>query len=169
MVLTRPDMAVYVQALQRHAAAPRIIDCKRLNTVVRCIQRQRIGIWYRRIPGELKLVVFSDAAFKTQPEESSGLALRGCTIWLTSTTGGGLTAADGGGQLLEWICRRQRRVVRSTFSAALNGVIDSLESAILVQIGLHQIYHGTEIAATDLADLMEKGGLRPKLDLVTLT
>ena len=33
-VLTRADTAIYIQALQRRGAKPRVIDCKRLNLVV---------------------------------------------------------------------------------------------------------------------------------------
>ena len=104
-VLTRPDIADYVQALQRRASAPRIADCRRLNAVVRCLKRQRVGIWYEKLAGEVSLTVFSDAAFKTMPEESSGLALRGCAMWLTVTKGEAVTSQNGKGQLLEWICR----------------------------------------------------------------
>ena len=39
IVLTRAELAVYVQALQRRAHAPRIEDCKRLNVVIRYMER----------------------------------------------------------------------------------------------------------------------------------
>ena len=37
-VLTRAGLAVYVQALQRRARAPRVTDCKRLNFVIRYVK-----------------------------------------------------------------------------------------------------------------------------------
>lgn len=40
-VLTRAELAVYVQALQRRAHAPRMKDCKRLNIVIRHMKRHR--------------------------------------------------------------------------------------------------------------------------------
>ena len=88
-------------------------------------------------------------------------------MWLTTDTAEGMTSSDGRGQLLEWICRRQRRVVRSTFSAELNGVIDSVEAALLVQMALHQIYRGTAATAKELAGQLETGQLYPPVDAVT--
>ena len=161
MVLTRPDVAVYVQSLQRHAATPRIIDLKRLNVVVRFIKAKVVDIWYPRLKGPVKLMAFSDAAFKTLPEESSGLALRGCCVLLVQDTG---SFAKGPCHLLEWICRRQRRVVRSTFSAELNGLIDTVEVTLLVQMGVHELICGAGATSSQLAKRLEVGTLQPPVD-----
>jgi len=48
-VLTRPDVAVFVAALQRFSHAPKIIHCKRLNAVVRWAQRNPKSIAYRQL------------------------------------------------------------------------------------------------------------------------
>ena len=45
-VLTRADLAVYIQALQRRGSGPRVVDCRRLNLVVRYLKRHRIGLKY---------------------------------------------------------------------------------------------------------------------------
>jgi hypothetical protein len=84
MILTRADLAVYVQALQRRASNPRITDCKRLNLIVRYAKRHKVGIWYEKLAGPVRLVCWSDAAFKAIPDEGSGLALRGCCVLLTT-------------------------------------------------------------------------------------
>ena len=72
----------------------------------------------------LKFVGFTDAAFKDQPAEPIGFAL-------------GLVG------IVDFIVRRQRRVVRSTFGAEFNGLVDGVEQLILLQFILHQIYCGT--------------------------
>ena len=166
MVLTRPDAAVYIQALQRRAHAPRVVDCKRLNLVVKFIKNQPSGIRYRKLKGTLRLVCFSDSAFRAVPEESSGLALRGCCILLASDDPKTPASPDGGCHLIEFCCRRQRRVQRSTFAAELNGLVDSLEVTVLIQMALHQLLHGCKATAAQLAEALEEGHLSPGLDAV---
>ena len=39
-VLSRADIAVYVQVLQRRGHAPRVVDIKRCNLVIRFLRRQ---------------------------------------------------------------------------------------------------------------------------------
>ena len=173
MVLTRVDLAVFVQALQRRAHRPRVVDCKRLNTVVRYARRKRVGIFYGPLNTRNCVVtVFSDAAFKAVPEESSGLALRGCVILLAETSDGRVGTAqllspDGNCHLLEFVCRRQRRVVRSTYSAELNGLIDSVEITLLVQFLLHQLFVGTSQSYAQLARAQESGQLKPPVRAAT--
>ena len=168
MVLTRVDIAVYVQALQRRAHSPRVKDCKRLNTVVRYVKRKKIGIKYGPLPpGDANLTVFSDAAFKAIPDESSGLALRGCVILLCTSGPEELINPSGTCHMLEYVCRRQRRVVRSTYSAELNGLVDSVEVTRLVRILFHQILHGTDQESFDMARAQDEGKLRPHIKAAT--
>ena len=65
-VLTRADAAIYIQALQRRAHAPRVVDCRRLNLVVRFLQRHKVGIVYEYVPGPHRLLGYPDAVFKAQ-------------------------------------------------------------------------------------------------------
>ena len=165
MVLTRSDISVYVQALQRRAQTPRKEDCKRLNVVCRYIKRRPRGLRYRKFRKGIPqaLICFSDAAFKALVEESSGLALRGCCILIAETGDDELTTGEGLCHLIEFICGRQRRVVRSTYSAELNGLIDSIEKAILVQILFHQIWCGCDQSVAVMATLQEEGKLQPPI------
>ena len=48
VVITRGDVAVYVQALQRRGSAPRVLDCRRINLVVRYLQRHKTVSSMRR-------------------------------------------------------------------------------------------------------------------------
>ena len=53
----------------------------------------------------------------------------------------------------------------SIFSAELNGLVYGVEPLLLLQITLHQIYCGTPQSPEVMTDLLEDGGLHPKLDI----
>ena len=71
----------------------------------------------------------------------------------------------GKADLVYFTVRRQRRVVRSTFGAELNWLVDSIEQMLSLQIALHHIYCGTGQSPEDMIDLLENGWLYPKLDI----
>ena len=56
-------------------------------------------------------------------------------------------------------------MVRSTFSAELNGGVDTLEGLMLIQIAMHQLTSGEWLSATDMAQLLDQGGLEPSASL----
>ena len=56
-------------------------------------------------------------------------------------------------------------MVRSTFAAELNALIDTIESLILLQLILHQVYCGTDQTSEELLIKMESGALYPPIDL----
>jgi len=76
------------------------------------------------------------------------------------------TSEDHRCNLLEYVCKRQRRVVRSTFSGEFNGLIISIELLQVLQMCLHQVWQGTETTATGLAALFESDGLEPECEAV---
>ena len=156
-VLTRAELAVYVQALQRRARAPRIIDCNRLDVVIRYMKRHKCGLKSITLKHPLKLVAFTNAAFKAQPEDATGLALRGLAATLCEDQGAGEQPHSDNlkANLVDFNVRRQRRVVRSTFSAELNGFVDSIEQMLLLQCTLHQICCGTAQSPERMIDLLE--------------
>ena len=134
-VLTRAELAVYVQALQRRAHAPGIKDCKRLNVVIRYMKRHKRGLKSIALQHPLELVAFTDVAFQAQPEEPTGLALRGLAAVLQEDRGIELRHGNNEfANMVDFIARRQRRVVRSTFSAELNGLVDSVEQMLLLAV-----------------------------------
>ncbi len=78
VVLTRMDVAVFISALQRVAHSPTVLHLKRLNALVRWLQRNLKRLRYRRLPnlnGGAHLRMYSDAAFKR--EGDSGHSMRG--------------------------------------------------------------------------------------------
>lgn len=79
-VLTRAELAVYVQALHRRAHAVRTKDCRGLNFAIRDMKRPKCGFTQIVLQHPLKLVGFTDAAFKAQPAEPTGFALGGLLL-----------------------------------------------------------------------------------------
>ena len=107
LVLANVAIAIYVQALQRHGHKPRGCDMKRLNVVVRWCKKHKCGIMFKKLQGELQIVAVPDAAFKSIPDESSGLALRGAVILLNCCNESNPTSEDHSCYLLEYVCKRQ--------------------------------------------------------------
>ncbi len=166
MTLTVAAICVFVQALQRRTQAPRAIDCRRINTLLRWLRRNSSGIWFRKLVGLLRIVGVSDAAFRAQPEDASGLALRGCVILLNTDSSTSPSSPDGLCNVLEYVCRRIRRVVRSTYSGELNSGIDTTELALLIQMAFFQIWYNPDATATQMAQLLDNGQLMPPVDIV---
>ena len=166
-VLTRVELAVYVQASQRRAHAPRMKDCKRSNVVIRYMQRHTCGLNLLTLQHPPKLVASTDAAFKAQPEEQIGLAPRGLAAVLCEYEGDSAKPHGDNGEvvLVDVIVRPQCRVVRSTFSAALNGCVDRAEQMLLLQCTLHQIYCGTAQSPERMIDLLDRRLIYPPVDI----
>ena len=62
--LTRAELAVYVQALQRRAHSFGIKDCKCCNLVIRHMERHKCGLKPVALQRPLELVGFVDDVFK---------------------------------------------------------------------------------------------------------
>ena len=106
----------------------------------------------------MRLVGFTDAAFKALVDEPSGLALRGlAAVQMADDALEFPRSKSGRANLLDYVTRKQRRVVRSTFSAELNGLVDSIESMLLLQATVHRVYCGIDASPMDLLDLLENG------------
>ena len=123
LTLTRYDIAVYVCALQRYSQSPMIKHAVALNRLLKYIQKTPFRCYYRKMGGTQRVTIVSDSAFRK--EEKDGLAMRGCLVCLTEHH-----SESPGGRLhvLEHYSRKQKRVCRSTFSAEINALVDSLES-----------------------------------------
>ncbi len=164
-VLTRPDIAVFVSALQRFSHAPLVIHVKRLNAVVRWAQRNPKSIIYRRldadnrrpagstVPTHLRMI--SDAAFKK--EEESGHSMRGAAYvrCLGGTQSDMVKSVNG--HLLDYVARSQRRVTRATFTAELQGGCDTVDKGLLLLTILDESNTG-KISAQSAMARREAGG-----------
>jgi len=152
-----------------------MVDCKRINIVLRYLVKERIGVHYRPLEGPVRLLGFTDSAFKALNDEGSGLALRGLAVVLTTEAVKKPDKRNPSAllppevplnvHLLEWLVRRLRRVVRSTFAAELNALIDSIETLLLLQLVFHQIYYGLSESMDTLVLKLEQGELYPPIDV----
>jgi len=156
--LTRVDILVFIAALQRFAHSPKIIHVKRLNAVVRWVQRNPKRLTYRSFSTILShLKVVSDAAFKKEEDKDKGFGLRG-SIYLRApgnTDKCFVLAATV--HCLEFMCKALRNVTRSTFSSELHAACDSVDLGILLQLLLHEISSGP-VTAMDARELRTSGG-----------
>lgn len=90
---------------------------------------------------QFQLVAFTDVAFKAKPEEPTGLALRGLAAALCEDNCDVEPMSQSSKVIfVDFIVRRQRRAVWSTFSAELNGLVDVIEQMLPLQCALHHIY-----------------------------
>ena len=73
---TRVDVMVFIVALQRQNHNPEVQHVRRLNKLLRWVQRNPKKLAYKKLPSrETHLRIISDAAFKKEIEE--GHCLRG--------------------------------------------------------------------------------------------
>ena len=134
------------------------------------MKRHEVGSWYSPVNGQVRLLGFTDDAFKAQDDEGSGLALWGLAVLLSFEI---LQAIQRHHQdkrrkpiLLDWISRRLKRFVRSTFAAERDALIKTIEPLMVLQLALHQCCCGTIETAETLLIKMEEGQLYPPIDMV---
>ena len=147
--LTRIDVIVFIAALQRYNHAPKVIHAKRLNSVVRWVQRNLIDLKYCHFDSKDNIIFgISDAAFKKEEEEAT--AMRGCVVIRTSSQSLHMLADCSEARLrespchiLEFASKKQRHVTRSTFAAELFGATDTADTMLVVVLALHEVETGT--------------------------
>ena len=59
--------------------------------------------------------------------------------------------------LIEWTSRKRRHVCRATYSAELFAAVDTTDTAVLINLALHEIMYGVQSLDT-LRALREEGG-----------
>ena len=141
---TRMDVIVFIVALQRRNHDPEIQHVRKLNKLLRWIQKVPKRLTYRRFPQqESHLRVVSDAAFKKETEK--GHCLRGA-LYLRAPGDNATAYANWQKQViihvLDWVCKNQRHVTRSTCSAELLSGGDAVDHGLLLSQMLHEIPKG---------------------------
>ena len=162
--LTRPDILVFVSALQRFSHAPKIIHCKRLNTVIRWAKRNPKCLRFAQLDTanrpagtmiQTHLRMYADAAFKK--EDDSGHSMRGALY--VRCIGKKIADFQGTrkGHLVDYVGAKQRRVVRATFSAELLNACDTQDKGLLLSQQFHEMCTG-QTHASCARELRERGG-----------
>ena len=143
-LLTRTDAAVYIVALQRHNMKPQRIHIKRLNRIVRWIQKDQQKVIFTRIQGPTYLRLVSDAAFRK--EDDTGHALKGHLFLRAKLTVGedsNIQCITTSVHILDSTDSKQKHVTRSTFGAELFSACECVDHGMqLVQI-LHELELGS--------------------------
>jgi hypothetical protein len=158
---TRADVAIFVVALQRVATRATTGHVLKVNQLVRYCRKTPCHLYYPKLEGPLQILTISDAAFRR--ESTAGLSMRGSFISLAEDRVG---LVGGRFHLIEFFARKQRRIVRSTFSAELNGVADSHEIARLISLSYASVKL-PNASASDLQRLETEGNLPYSIHIVT--
>ena len=145
---------------------------KRLNKLVRWLQKHPKKLAYRRLPASGRdlpetggraqgkvipthLRIISDAAFER--EGDSGHCLRGALFVRAPGTSETSFRTSGPVHVLEWVCKGQRHVARSTFAAELLSAGDAVDQGLLLVQQMHEMLVGP-ISASAARDRPIDGG-----------
>ena len=139
-LLTRPDVAVFVSALQRESHQAKIIHVKRLNVLLRWLQSNPKGITYPVMKYPTVLLQISDSSYKARATD--GLSVRGLVSVRVSLDDVIAGKAETPCHVLDYVSKAQRHVTRSTFSSELFAATDAVDSGLLQSIVLHELQHG---------------------------
>ena len=137
---TRVDALVYISALQRHNSKPQIIHVKRLNKLLAWLQANPKRLAYRQFDDsgrnnpeaarQTHLRIVSDAAFKR--EGDTGHCLRGAMFLRAPGQKEKDFIRSCIVHILDYVCRGQRHVARSTFAAELLSAGDATDQGLLL-------------------------------------
>ena len=152
-LMTQWWIAVYVIALQRETHKPKIIHLRRLNAIVRALQKKPAKIVYPSMECCKDVLAHSDSGFSK--EQDKGYGIRGSNIMRKGRcrrTGETLY------HLLDAVSRSHKRVTRSTFSAETLAAVACGDDLIPLLITFHEMDKGS-ISAQQARELRDNGGL----------
>ena len=139
-VQSRPDIAVYIAALQKECQQATYESARKLNKVLLWAQKNPKSITYASMstyPDALVLV--SDSAFKAR--ETDGLSMRGL-VCLRMQRENLYKTGPVACHLLHTVSKSQRHVTRSTFASELFAANDSMDFGLVQRLSLHELTHG---------------------------
>jgi hypothetical protein len=161
---------VFIVALQRRNHDPEVQHVRKLNKLLRWVQKHPKKLCYRRFANSSSgsrqaeaathLRTISDAAFKKETEK--GHCLRG-VLYLRAP--GNTMDAYLRWQVtivihvLDWVCKNQRHVTRSTFASELLSAGDAVDQGLLLAQLLQEIVHGP-MSATEARGQRLNGTLK---------
>ena len=139
-LLTRPDAAVFVTALQRESHKAQVIHVKRLNMLLKWLQSTPRGITYPVMEYPDMLLQISDSSYRAKADD--GLSVRGLVSVRVRAESihEGLKIVQC--HFVDWVSKAQRHVTRSTFSSELFAATDAVDSGLLNTVTLHELAHG---------------------------
>ena len=163
-LLTRPDLAVFISALQRESHKAKIIHVKRLNTLLKWAQSNPRRLSYAKMKYPDTLLQVSDASFKARAED--GLSVRGLISLRVSSEAVREGLRESTCHVLDFVSKAQRHVTRSTFSSELFAATDAVDCGLLHSVLLHELSKGPITAETARGLIEGTTESAVKLDLV---
>ena len=158
-LMTQHWIAVYVIALQRETSQPKIIHVRRLNAVVRALQKKPAHIVFPSMKCAKHLLAHSDSGFSK--EQDKGYGIRGANIMrkgYSKKTGNVVY------HLLDSVSRSHKQVTRSTFSSETLACVACADDLIPILLTFHEIERGT-VNAAQARELRENGNFAFKSTL----
>ncbi|CAE7581720.1 RE1 [Symbiodinium sp. CCMP2592] len=139
-LLTRPDISVFIAALQRESHQAKVIHVKRLNLLLKWVQANPRCLNYPVMPYPDMLLQISDAAFKAKATD--GLSMRGLISVRVNSAD-----VESGKQniqchLVDFASKQQRHVTRSTFSSELFAATDATDAGLVNTVTIHEMNNG---------------------------
>ncbi|CAE7041822.1 unnamed protein product, partial [Symbiodinium sp. KB8] len=139
-LLTRPDVAVFITALQRESHQAKTIHAKRLNVLLKWLQANPRKITFPAMTRPDALLQISDSSYRAKAED--GLSVRGLVSIRVLLKGIEEGHRDMPCHLLDFASKAQRHVTRSTFSSELFAATDATDIGLLHTIAIHELEHG---------------------------
>ena len=158
-LMTQHWIAVYVIALQRETSSPKIIHIRRLNAVVRALQKCPAHIVYPRMECVKHLLAHSDSGFSK--EQDKGYGIRGANIM---RQGKSKSTGNKVYHLLDSVSRSHKNVTRSTFSSETLACVACADDLIPMLVTFHEMEKGT-VTAAQARELRENGNFAFKSTL----
>ena len=151
-LLTRPDVAVFIAALQRESHCARVIHVRRLNKILAWLQANPRKITYPKMKYPSGLLQISDSSYKARAED--GLSMRGLVSLRVDLAEVSAGKKQTPCHLLDFASKQQRHVTRSTFSSELFAATDAADIGLLHALALHELQQGI-LTSEDAKLLME--------------
>ena len=139
-VQSRPDIAVYIAALQKESQEATFESARRLNKVLMWAQKHPVQVHYKALSKYPDcLVLVSDSAFKAR--EQDGLSMRGM-VALRMHSGDLNGAGDAPCHMVHTVSKTQRHVTRSTFASELFAATDAVDFGLTQVLSLIELISG---------------------------
>ena len=133
-MLTQLHLLIYIVALQRRSHSPTYLHCRRLNALLRHMQRHPRFLMFAAMTCSKRLVVHSDSGFTKEQERGYGVrAANHLREGVSRSTRKTVY------HFLHGECRGHRRVTSSTYSSELQAAIDAVDEllSLAVAMGAH--------------------------------
>eukprot|EP00438_Fugacium_kawagutii_P035880 Skav204682 [mRNA] locus=scaffold1284:96116:106049:- [translate_table: standard] len=135
-LLTQHWIAIYIIALQRQTHKPQYQHIRKLNSLLKVLQKQKAVIVYPAMKCAQKIIAFSDASF-CKESETKGYGVRG-TVFLRV----GLRNSEECCHLIDATSQSLKLVTRSTFSSETLAAVGTADTLIPLVISMIEIMFG---------------------------